>query len=391
MIRFFKFIITVIAVTIAVGCSVAESKTSTVSSVVDFGDPNAKKLSMRLNSLIKNKKSNQVVNITQIGDSHTAADFFTGEFRTLMQKKYGNAGIGWIPPVAIKGQNHVAVSWNTKNWEVLNSRTMSNPDFPIGGFIAVPTKDSATIKITPKTATNSDWQVKLTFKKTKNTDNTLSIYDVNDKKINLTDSPKINVWQTSSIISKLPIVIKGQHNVELAGIWLTRNKQSGVVVSAIASNGAKQTIWQKWGANWLKQLASSNSDLVIIEYGTNESFDETLDADAYRQNLISSIRQIRKSLPGAAILLMSPPDTMVNENDYPKSFKTVMDIQKQVAKSEKTLFWNWQLAMGGENAVKKWRQQGLARPDLVHQTLKGYKKSAQIFYTDLNEFVRKNK
>ncbi|KES14402.1 hypothetical protein GASC598I20_001310, partial [Gilliamella apicola SCGC AB-598-I20] len=33
----------------------------------------------------------------------------------------------------------------------------------------------------------------------------------------------------------------------------------------------------------------------------------------------------------------------------------------------------------------------LARPDLVHQTLQGYRQSARIFYTDLEEFIQKKK
>jgi hypothetical protein len=87
---------------------------------------------------------------------------------------------------------------------------------------------------------------------------------------------------------------------------------------------------------------------------------------------------------------MTPPDTMLNEKSFPKSFAKVMSIQKQVAKSEKTLFWDWQLAMGGPHSIKDWRIRGLARPDLVHQTLQGYKESARIFYADLNEFINKN-
>ncbi|MCO6555636.1 GDSL-type esterase/lipase family protein [Gilliamella sp. BG6] len=390
MIKSLKYIITVIAVTITVGCSVAESKTTTVSTIVDFGDPNAKQFAMRLKSLEDNKKTDQVVNITQFGDSHSAADFFTGELRTLMQQKYGNAGIGWITPVAIKGQSHAAVTWSSKNWNVLSSRTLSNLDFPMGGFIAKPNKDFATIRITPRGSNNKDWQVKLTFKTLKNNTNSLALYDANNHKINLSNTPKSNTWQTASVVSKMPLVIKGQKDIELGGIWLTRYQQPGVIVSSIATNGAKQTIWQKWGKDWFKELSISQSDLIILEYGTNESFDGALDANQYRKNLVNNIRLIRKTLPNATILIMTPPDTMANETNMPKSFAKIMDIQKQVAKSEKTLFWDWQVAMGGKYSIKQWRKRGLARPDLVHQTLRGYKESARIFYADLNEFVRKN-
>lgn len=390
MIKFLKYIAVIIVITITVGCNVAESKTTTASAIVDFGDPNAKQFATRLKSLADKKKANQVINITQFGDSHSAADFFTGEFRTLMQQKYGNAGIGWVTPVAIKGQNHAAVTWRTKNWDVLSSRTLSNLDFPMGGFIAKPSKDLATIQIIPRTSNSKYWQVTLTFKTLKNNSSSLAIYDNSDKKISFNYKSTPNVWQTASIVSKMPFVIKSQKDIELGGIWLTRYKQSGVIVSSIATNGAKQTIWQKWGKNWFKELALSQSDLVILEYGTNESFDETLDASQYKKNLVNNIRLIRKTLPNATILIMTPPDTMVNGNDIPKSFAKIMNIQKQVAKSEKTLFWDWQVAMGGKFSIKQWRQQGLARPDLVHQTIKGYKESARIFYADLNEFIRKN-
>ena len=388
VIELLKYVLTIMAITVSVGCSVAESKTSTQSTVVDFGDPNAKQFAQRLNSLAKNKSSHRVIKIIQFGDSHSAADFFTGEFRTLMQKQYGDAGIGWVTPVAIKGQNHTALNWKANDWSVISSRTVSDIDFPMGGYIAKTTKDSATIQIIPKSESNRNWQVKLTFKALKNTPNLLSIYDNNDKKININYLFKSNVWQTVSFVTKTPFTIKGGLDVEIGGIWLNLSQQSGVTVSSIATNGAKQSIWQKWGTDWLKELSSSKSDLVILEYGTNESFEETLDVNTYRKSLINSIRQVRKSLPHAAILLITPPDTMADENSFPKSFSTIMSIQKQVAKSEKTLYWNWQTAMGGPYSIKNWQNRGLARPDLVHQTLQGYKESAKIFYADFNNFIK---
>ena len=79
VIELLKYVLTIMAITVSVGCSVAESKTSTQSTVVDFGDPNAKQFAQRLNSLAKNKSSHRVIKIIQFGDSHSAADFFTAE------------------------------------------------------------------------------------------------------------------------------------------------------------------------------------------------------------------------------------------------------------------------------------------------------------------------
>ncbi|MDF7667266.1 SGNH/GDSL hydrolase family protein [Orbaceae bacterium ESL0727] len=371
------------------GCNVAESKITNTpnANLLDFGDPNVKQFITRLNTV--KQRDNQVVTITQFGDSHTAADLFTGEFRHLMQNKYGNAGIGWITPIFVKGQYNMEVKWKSANWELFSSRTNTGLDFPMGGFIAKPTKDNATIQILPNAADNQLWQARLTFKTMSRSYNALSIYDANNQPVNVSYDSKVNQWKTLSTTAKMPLTIKSAKDVELGGIWLTRDKQPGVIVSAIATNGARQSIWQKWDINWFRELAATQSDLVILAYGTNESFDKTLNLEEYRQNLINNIRLIRKTLPNAVILLISPPDTLTNGDVAPPMLQAIKDTQKQIAKSEKTLFWDWQKAMGGKFVIKQWLRQGLARPDLVHQTPQGYKESAKIFYFDLIEFLDK--
>lgn len=369
------------------GCNVAESRITPHNNLTDFGDPNVKQLITRLNAI--EQYSNQVVTITQFGDSHTAADFFTGEFRQLMQKRYGNAGIGWITPIFVRGQYSTAVRWKNINWDLISSRTKNSIDYPMGGFIAKSTKVNASIQITPNVVDNRLWQAKLIVKTASNSTNPLAIFDANGNQANIDYHPNSSSWQQLSATVKMPLTIRSAKDVELGDIWLTRVNQPGVVVSAIGTNGVKQSIWQKWGDDWSKELAATQSDLVILEYGTNESFDKTLNLDEYRQNLVNNIRLVRSVLPKAVILLITPPDTMVNREDIPPTFKAIKEIQKQVAKSEMTLLWDWQKAMGGNFAIKQWLLEGLARTDLIHQTPQGYKESAKMFYSDLMDFIEK--
>lgn len=55
-------------------------------------------------------------------------------------------------------------------------------------------------------------------------------------------------------------------------------------------------------------------------------------------------------------------------------------IQQQQARKHKALFWDWQGFMGGPCSIAGWQAQGLARPDLVHLTADGYRKSAAGLY-----------
>src|SRR5215469_17361924 len=41
--------------------------------------------------------TSMTLSILQIGDSHTAADYFTGEVRRILQARYGNGGPGYLP------------------------------------------------------------------------------------------------------------------------------------------------------------------------------------------------------------------------------------------------------------------------------------------------------
>ncbi len=59
--------------------------------LTDFGEPNLTLLADKLH----NSRHNQL-HFVQIGDSHTAADFFTGKLRSLLQQRFGDAGIGFI-------------------------------------------------------------------------------------------------------------------------------------------------------------------------------------------------------------------------------------------------------------------------------------------------------
>lgn len=387
----FKYMAGVIMVTMVSSINASQS------GIIDFGDANLSQLIQKLDTIEAKTRFEQVI-ITQFGDSHSAADFFTGEFRRLMQAKYGNAGLGWITPMSVQGQYHTAVKWQSKNWQLFNSRTENNMDFPMGGYVAKPTKANASILVTPNVV-DDIWQVRLTLKTDKTSSKTIALYDRTNQNISFTTTALSNTWQQVSAVIESPFTIKGEPSIELGSIWLTRQSQAGVVMSTIATNGARQSIWQKWNSQWLDELVNTRSDLIMLAYGTNESFDTTLNLDEYQRNLITNIRAVRHSLPNAVILLISPPDTMMSgsmQSDecsarQPPLFSQIKQIQTQVAKEEKTLFWDWQQAMGGSCIIEKWQLMGLAKPDLVHQTQQGYIESAKIFYADLIEFIGKNR
>ncbi|TOL42578.1 hypothetical protein CGH97_26100, partial [Vibrio parahaemolyticus] len=69
------------------------------------------------------------------------------------------------------------------------------------------------------------------------------------------------------------------------GGWLVRSQKPGVMLSALGINGATLSMVDKWQPQWSETLAQLSPDMVILAYGTNEAFNDTLDLAAYEQNL----------------------------------------------------------------------------------------------------------
>ena len=361
--------------------------------IIDYGNHNSELLKSKMQQLLI--KKNAVVSIVQFGDAHTSTGYFTETLRNLMQQRFGDAGIGWVTPVGITEQKDVTVKRSAYQWDIISSHTALQADFPMGGYIAKPKRNGAEIKVVLNSAQRNKglWDIRLMVKG--DTTVPISIIDSNGR-ADLTYSMMHLIpdqWRVMNAVTTMPFSIKADNTVELGGLWLQKHDQAGVIVSAIGMKEAQLISWNQWSPQWLSELQTTNSDLVILEYGTNEAFDEKLDAKEYRKNLVSSIKRIRKQLPNAVILLMSPPDLMVKSKVQgscaeraPASYDKVKTTQMEVARSESLLYWDWQKAMGGSCNISKWYVEGLAERDLVHLTSLGYEISAEMLYKSLLKY-----
>jgi lysophospholipase L1-like esterase len=147
-------------------------------------------------------------------------------------------------------------------------------------------------------------------------------------------------------------------------------------------------------------------DLVVLAFGTNEGNVQPFSAPAYRQMLEASVSQWRAVFPQTACLLIAPGDRGVLLRRSQKKgksssrgtgpaapdvlrFTRVHDeigrIQKQVAKSHGCHAWSMFEAMGGAGSAYRWARQTppLMARDLIHFTVPGYQRLAQLMAKDL--------
>lgn len=315
------------------------------------------------------------VHILQIGDSHTAGDYFTETLRKRLQAEIGDGGVGFAYPAKLSGQRTARHGYSGSEYTVYNSRRGSF-DFPLGGVAAV--SNGKTMTLTSSTYRGDTQAMQALVRG--NAGNTVRLSDARGTR---TLQLARDGWQTLSDTVTFPVSVTADSGVVLGGFWLT--KPSGGVVSAMGINGATQSYWRKWRADVAHDLAVSRADLVILAYGTNEAFGGS--TGGHKEVVQQAINQIRQGLPNAAILIVNAPNSLKNTagscGTAPANLQAVQSNLYELAQANGTLYWDWQAAMGGSCGMKDWMGRGLAAKDGVHFSAKGYELAANDLYSGL--------
>ncbi|UXN33862.1 GDSL-type esterase/lipase family protein [Avibacterium paragallinarum] len=364
-----KYFFFVGIVMLLVGCAISSTKET---GLINYGETTQPWL-LKLQRVKQEKQG--VFRIVQFGDSHTAADFFTSQLRKRLQAYWGNAGIGWIYPNRVKGQRIDGVIYRGKGWQTMTSRK-EKTDFPLGGVTAFSQgKEAVTIEITKaaKTAYHATFSLYPLL-----THSPLQITDAMGKSAYF--NPDSNQWHYFSLDVTLPLTYQTNANdLWQIGLINLETGHSGITLSALGLNGGRFSEWKKWRKDWALDLKQMNADLIILAYGTNEAFDEQLDLAKTEQMWRQQIKEIRKALPNAGILILGAPNALdkgLGHCEQPKQLDRMQALQKKIAQSEKLFYWSLQESMGGQCSMQQWQKMGLARSDGIHFTPQGYQKLA---------------
>lgn len=330
------------------------------------------------------------VNVVQLGDSHTAADLFSAELRRLLQQDHGDGGIGLISAVPVPGTRYeqVVLKAAEAQWQLVSARNQHSEQFPLGGYLALPQVEKATVRIEARQADEQRYRVSALYQAQQHASLEARDGQNPDRRVMLAASG--GQWRFSPLLNnaRLPLQLSVEAPAGLAlGGWYVQGQQNaGVTLSALGINGAQLTVTDKWQAGWQETLKALRPDLLILEYGTNEAFDPRFDPQQYRQQLTRIVGDLRRQLPRALIVLLGPPDSIRQRTAQgcaarvPQGLAGIIEAQREVAQANGALFWDWQGFMGGPCSIEQWQAHGLARGDLIHLTAEGYRRSAGGFY-----------
>lgn len=387
--------------------------------------------------------------ILHIGDSHTSANFFTGELRQRLQARFGDGGPGYITA----GHPHIGV--RSSNLKITTSsgwsyKSLQKPDAPSGsfwlsGYNSLAYEPGEVMTFTSDRAINCDLIEIETFQQPGGGSIEVSVNGkvVRQEILSSDDALVPRVIRISGAIESglhevaIRTTSRGPVTISSVGIY---NRQSGLTYNSVGYVGATISLLNKFDETaFASDLLRLNPKIIVISFGTNEASNDQLDIARYSASYERVITRIQKYLPSAAIVLILPPDfneaspgcrkdTIANsvcrpgpaDISTPRGSNTSWDsanaaiapsrretsaciwrtpsklnevraAQKEIADSNGLTAWNWSDLMPAECGAHEWF--GMTPPlmsrDHVHMTSEGYKKSADSFLRTLLPIVER--
>jgi lysophospholipase L1-like esterase len=356
---------------------------ATRASPVPLVDPSGKALDRFFAKLARVEASERgaIARVAHFGDSLIASDFVSGTLRRSFQKRFGDAGHGFVLVAnAWPSYFHLDVTrYATAGWKVSRIVGPYAPDgfYGLGGVSFRAEKHALARFGTAKSGDfgravsrfvvdyaeeprGGRFQVRVDGKDTSVVDTHGDALRARYHELRVPDGPHELELQTLSGESRL------------FGVVLERDGP-GVVLDAIGIQGARIRFLDKQDdAHFAEQLRARGHDLVIYQFGTNESGDGFLYPMVdYHRTMREVIEQGRRALPEASCLVIGAMDRAIRQGEELVSVRVIPAIveeQRRVAAEVGCAFFDTYAAMGGRGSMPVWVRRGLGQADLMHPT-----------------------
>jgi len=199
--------------------------------------------------------------------------------------------------------------------------------------------------------------------------------------VDMVSKPYYSSYTSDSAINRITLMPDGKMAMYTLNGFVIENDDPGVVYHTIGVNGAQMTDYIKYPL-FFKQLPILNPDLIILSFGTNESFGKMSDTQ-YIFQLNEIVNNIKAHCKNATILVMTPPPSMFRKS---RQNTFVADYSVALMGLNYLPVWDLYSRMNGDAAIRARGEYAskIAR-DKVHYTTGGYEAQGQLFASDFLE------
>ena len=338
---------------------------------------------------VEEERPAALVRITHLGDSPLTGDLISGEARQILQAELGDGGPGFVLAARPWGwYGHQGIRMEAKGWTAMSPLLLAGNGGQHGLGLVSFTSASAAAYSEIRRESGTFNRAEVTFSKAPGGGTLLvSLDGAPDEEVSTT-APQRRTGQFTAMAgggaTRITLRPGGDGEVTLYGVVL-ETTGPGLVYDAVGANGASiHALNLLDEAGWIEALTLRRSDLVILNYGTNESAMEGIGGPRYERGYAEAIRRVRTALPDASILVMAPMDRGMRLGDGSvgtmPSIRRLVAAQRRIARENGCAFFDTYSAMGGEGTMGRWyeSQPRLVTGDLTHTTKPGSDRVARL-------------
>jgi hypothetical protein len=356
--------------------------------------------------------------VLHFGDDRIADDRFAGALRDLLAGRFGGAGRGLMMPglFPLRGMKVD----RSGQWTLDSAAAGASGPFGITAVRMTSSSSNAWLRFTAPQAT-FDW-AEVTFMTAPGAGTALISLDGGGTRTVPTHALAANETSIRIPARAHEVLIKprGDGPVSILSV-ATGTNSPGIVYSNLGLPGATAWTPGKWTADFAaNELRQLSPDLILLEYGTREGFDDGLDLKRYEVHLRLVIDQLKEWAPQASLLIIGPPDAarlpafagsagaqvcralntqeiagydrMMDRTDErlarwhaPPRLEAVRSALRRAAAGSGAYFWDWAKYMGGPCSIHAWGSftPPLAAPDHTTLTEAGDERSARALFAEL--------
>jgi len=337
-------------------------------------------------------KGNKSIHFLQIGDSHIQAGFLPDQLNIEMSDLLarGCGGRGFIFPYRVAKTNN-PVNYSVKftgNWDKCrNVELTKSCELGLAGIMVSTTDTLADLHLLLKPE-----PVPYDFNRLRIYHDTSTAYKIGfpaheGHYTQSNPAPGITEFLFDSYIDSLWIRLAKKDTLPgkftLFGMEVM-NSDPGIIFSAVGVNGAEFPSFLRCGL-FEEQLKQLRPQCIIISLGTNDAYTLHFDNTLFEQNARQLIRNIKRSLPGAAILITTPGDSYRKRKYDNKFLGIVREILIKIAADEDCAFWDFYSVMGGPASMLNWYKAGLTAKDKIHFSKAGYYLEGDLLFQAILE------
>jgi lysophospholipase L1-like esterase len=324
--------------------------------------------------------------LLQYGDSHTAADDWTGDIRNHFQEMFGDGGSGYaFAGSPYRGYRRFDLrSGATKGWTTGGVIGHTGDGIHgLGGISISAHAPRESVYLSVECQTFELYYLKQPGGGAVQVfDNGMAVEQVSTDG---TIGPGYYRYTTEPGPHRFEVETLDVAPVRLFG-WVAE-KATGVTYESLGINGVQASVMLGWNIDILQaNLEHRNPALIVLAYGTNEAGNTGWTVERYRTLYVQLIRRLRQAAPTATILVLGPPDRYIHTSKgwtVLTGIDTIVEAQRQAALAEGCAFWDMRAKMGGSGSMRQWVQAGMGQADYVHFTTPGYHKIGDAVFRDL--------